>query len=55
MRIVDIEGIGPVYAKKLQKIGIRTTGALLKKGATPDGRKQIAAAASRSRRIGSVA
>lgn len=45
MRIVDIEGIGPVYADKLAKIGIRTTDALLKRGASPAGRKEIAAAA----------
>jgi predicted flap endonuclease-1-like 5' DNA nuclease len=45
MRIIDIEGIGPVYAGKLAKIGIRSTDALLKKGASPDGRKEIAAAA----------
>lgn len=42
MRIIDIEGIGPVYAGKLSKIGIRTTETLLKKGASPEGRRQIA-------------
>ncbi|MCJ7473198.1 MAG: DUF4332 domain-containing protein [Actinobacteria bacterium] len=36
-----IEGIGKVYGKKLAKIGIKTTEALLKKGATPKGRKEI--------------
>jgi len=45
MRIIDVEGIGPVYAAKLGKIGIRTTEALLKKGASPDGRKEIGVAA----------
>ncbi len=45
MRIIDIEGIGPVYADKLGKMGIRTTEGLLKKGASPEGRQQIAAAA----------
>ncbi len=45
MRIIDIEGIGPVYADKLGKMGIRTTDGLLKKGASPEGRQQIAAAA----------
>lgn len=44
MRIVDIEGIGPVYAEKLKKVGIRTTDALLKRGASPEGRKEIEAA-----------
>ena len=45
MRIVHVEGIGPVYGAKLGKTGIRTTGALLKRGASPEGRKEIAAAA----------
>jgi predicted flap endonuclease-1-like 5' DNA nuclease len=40
--IADVEGIGPAYAKKLQKAGIRSTASLLKKGATPGGRKAIA-------------
>jgi len=40
--IVKIEGIGEVYARKLQEAGISTTDALLKVGASPQGRKQIA-------------
>jgi predicted flap endonuclease-1-like 5' DNA nuclease len=40
-KIIDVEGIGPIYAKKLQKIGIRTTGALLKAGASAAGRKEL--------------
>jgi predicted flap endonuclease-1-like 5' DNA nuclease len=40
-KIIDVEGIGPVYSKKLVKIGITTTNKLLKKGATPMGRKEI--------------
>ena len=32
---------GPVYAEKLKEAGIATTGALLKKAATPAGRKKI--------------
>lgn len=43
MNIKDIEGIGPAYAKKLEKAGIRTTDALLKAGASAKGRKQLAA------------
>jgi len=39
--IIDIEGIGPEYKKKLAAIGIKTTEALLKKGAIPKGRKEI--------------
>jgi predicted flap endonuclease-1-like 5' DNA nuclease len=42
--IVDIEGIGPAWADKLKAQGITTTDALLKEGATPAGRKAIAAA-----------
>ena len=42
--IIDIEGIGKVYAKKLQAVGIATTGALLKAGATRKERQQLAAA-----------
>ena len=40
-KIIDVEGIGPVYSKKLVAAGITTTGKLLKKGATPEGRKEI--------------
>ena len=39
--IKDIEGIDPVYTKKLSNIGIKTTKDLLKKGATPMDRKEI--------------
>lgn len=39
--IAKIEGIGPHYAKKLAALNIKTTEALLKKGATTKGRKQI--------------
>ena len=39
--LIDIEGIGPQYAKTLSEIGIKTTEALLKQGATPKGRKII--------------
>jgi predicted flap endonuclease-1-like 5' DNA nuclease len=44
MKIIDIEGIGPAYAKKLAKAGVRSVEALLKAGASPKGRKEIAAA-----------
>ncbi len=40
--IADIEGIGPRYTKKLQKAGIRTTGKLLERAASPKGRKEVA-------------
>jgi len=40
--LTKVEGIGEVYAKKLEEIGIRTPEALLEKGSTPQGRKEIA-------------
>lgn len=40
--IIDIEGIGPAYAKKMKVAGVRTTGALLKRTASPKGRKELA-------------
>lgn len=42
--ISNIEGIGPAYAEKLQAAGIRSVSALLKKGYTKKGRKEIAEA-----------
>ncbi|MEA4813073.1 MAG: DUF4332 domain-containing protein [Anaerolineaceae bacterium] len=42
-KVVDIEGVGPVFAKKLQEVGIASVEALLKAGATPEGRKEISA------------
>lgn len=40
--IIDVEGIGPVFAKKLKDAGIATTEGLLEAGATPKGRKELA-------------
>ena len=40
--IIDIEGIGPVYKKKLKAVGISTTEKLLELGGTPKGRKDLA-------------
>jgi predicted flap endonuclease-1-like 5' DNA nuclease len=37
-----VEGIGSKYAKDLRRAGVRSTGSLLKKGATPKGREEIA-------------
>ena len=41
-KIIDIEGIGPVYAAKLNSIGIYTTSDLLKAGETPLMRRELA-------------
>ena len=40
-KIIDIEGIGPVYAKKLADVGLTTVEALLKAGASPKGRQAL--------------
>ena len=42
--LLKVEGIGETYAGKLAEAGLTTTGALLKKGATPKGRQEIAEA-----------
>jgi len=44
-KVIDIEGIGPVYAEKLGNIGIHTTADLLEKGGGKKGRVDIAASA----------
>ena len=43
-KITDIEGIGSAYAEKLKDIKIQSVNALLEKGATRNGRKEIAEA-----------
>ena len=40
-KIIDIEGIGEVYTKKLTAVGLATTEKLLEKGASPKGRKEL--------------
>ncbi len=40
-KVIEIEGIGPVYADKLQKAGVATVEALLDQGSTPAGRKKL--------------
>ncbi len=40
----EIEGIGPVYATKLQKAGVRGTNGLLRAGGTKKGRQELAKA-----------
>lgn len=43
-KIIDIEGIGPKYAEKLQKAGVHTITSLLNKGKTPKGRQELSKA-----------
>lgn len=40
--IKKIEGIGEEYARRLKELGINTVEALLERGATPQGRAEIA-------------
>jgi predicted flap endonuclease-1-like 5' DNA nuclease len=47
-KIEEIEGIGPAYAEKLAAAGIANTDDLLKKCATPAGRKAAAEASGLS-------
>lgn len=49
--ILDIEGIGPVYAEKLKGIGIRTVEKLLEEGKTKKGRIKIAETAGVSEKL----
>ncbi len=41
--IIEIEGIGPTFTKKLKKIGVTRTDQLLERGAAPKGRRALAA------------
>ena len=41
-KLIDIEGVGEVYAGKLKEAGVANTEALLKMGSTPKGRQEIA-------------
>ncbi|MDE6341947.1 MAG: DUF4332 domain-containing protein [Muribaculaceae bacterium] len=43
-KIIDVEGIGPVYAEKLKAAGINDSAQLLEKGKTAKGRKELAEA-----------
>jgi len=44
-KLIDVEGIGPVYATKLAGVGVTTTTGLLKRGATPKGREELSQSA----------
>ncbi|HEX9027848.1 MAG TPA: DUF4332 domain-containing protein [Anaerolineales bacterium] len=41
-KVVDVEGIGPTYAKKLTDAGVPTVEGLLEAGKAPKGRKELA-------------
>ena len=40
-KIIDIQGVGPVYAEKLVAAGVETVDQLLERGKTPKGRKEL--------------
>jgi predicted flap endonuclease-1-like 5' DNA nuclease len=50
-KLTKVEGIGEIYAQKLQEAGIGTTQALLEKGASPQGRQEIAEKTDISERL----
>ena len=41
-KLVDIEGVGDLYAERLQTAGVATQEALLEAGSTPNGRQDLA-------------
>jgi predicted flap endonuclease-1-like 5' DNA nuclease len=41
VKVEEVEGIGPVYAEKLAAAGVKTTDALLERGATAKGRADL--------------
>jgi len=41
VNIIDVEGIGPVYAEQLAVVGVKTTDDLLERGAKPKGREDL--------------
>jgi predicted flap endonuclease-1-like 5' DNA nuclease len=44
MNVVDVEGIGPTYAAKLEAVGVKTTDDLLERGAAAKGRADLESA-----------
>jgi predicted flap endonuclease-1-like 5' DNA nuclease len=44
VNIIDVEGIGPIYAGQLEAVGVKSTDELLARGATPKGREELEAA-----------
>lgn len=41
-KIIEIEGVGESYARKLEEAGVKTTDNLLERAATPRGREKLA-------------
>ena len=51
MKIVDVEGVGPAYAEKLQNAGCITTDDLLARAGKKSGRESLAAATGISEKL----
>ena len=49
--LIDIEGVGPVYAEALAGRGLRTASDLLQAGANPKGREDLAVATGISKKL----
>ncbi len=50
-KVEEIEGVGAVYAEKLEAAGVKTTDDLLEKAATPKQRKELAEATGISEKL----
>ena len=50
-KVETIEGVGEVYAQKLNAVGVKTTDDILVKCATPKGRKELAEASGISEKL----
>ncbi len=50
-KIVEIEGVGAIYAEKLEAAGVKTTDDLLERAATKKGREQLAEATGISEKL----
>lgn len=51
MKIIDVEGVGPAYAEKLQNAGCITTDDLLARAGKKSGRESLAAATGISEKL----
>lgn len=50
-KVETIEGVGEVYLRKFQEVSIETTEELLEKGASPEGRRELAKQTGISERL----
>jgi predicted flap endonuclease-1-like 5' DNA nuclease len=50
-KLAEIEGIGPSHAAKMEEAGVKTVEALLERGATAKGRKELAEATGLSGKL----